>query len=144
MKKRLYYNLFFAFAVIPLLHLAKDFYRLEILKDHTGFSGTFYEYVRLSQIVFFTFLLSPTLYYVLVLLPYCFLFNYFKFKKVFLRFYQKLILLLSINLIIILVWGLFFTNFLFPLSLQQLFIIPYFFVPSIIIVTLNYFVLDKK
>ncbi|RZK17901.1 MAG: hypothetical protein EOO43_13035 [Flavobacterium sp.] len=79
MKKRILINVIIAFVVPTSFKVLRDYYNIAIRHDNTRFSGTFEEYIGLMS--FYTFLIGPLVYLLLVLLPYNLLYLKLKWIK---------------------------------------------------------------
>jgi len=101
MKRRIWVNMLLAFIVLPLIVLIKDYIRMEIFDDHSGYTGTFWRYLEISFSEIF--ILIPFMFLFSVLLPYNIIVVFFFMRKRALNFFLKYCIFLTITALIIFV-----------------------------------------
>ena len=141
MKNRIILNLILAFTIIPAFSSVRDYIRLEILHDHSMYAGTFQEYYQL-QTVCMTFLITPIVYLILVLLPYNFALIY-SGKTRRLNLFNKILLLNSSFVIGWCILGTFMNIWLSP-PWRNLKFLLYVFPVSVLFASLIHFFVDRK
>lgn len=68
MLKRVIINLLLAFTILPLFTTVRDYLKLNVLNDHSSFSGTFSESLVLEPVL--VFIIGPVIFAIFILLPY--------------------------------------------------------------------------
>ena len=132
--KRFLINIMIAFTVFPIYFLGKDFITLNILKDHSMFSGTFSEYVVLTSPS--RFLIDPFLLSIMLLLPYNIVITFFNRKGKVLTLFQKYLLFLVLGVLMMFLW---YPTF----SAIHIYIVT-FSILSFLCVSLLHYLVDKK
>lgn len=129
-----------SFLIIPLLFTSVIFFRINILRDSTYYSGSFAEYLRLSAMN--VFLIAPLLFLIFILWPYNVIVRVFNIRTF--PLYQKYILFFIILCLAAFIVGTFFVNLLLPGFTIYLKYLLAFATLTILFVTPLHFLLDKK
>ena len=139
MKKRILINLLLAFALEPTIQLTRDYVKMEILDDHSSFSGSRTEYIGLQPIM--TFLISPFIFLIGVLFPYNVLLLHF--NKGISNYVTKAGLFLLVLTSLLCIAGTVMNVWLFPIW-KNAYYLCYFIPYSFLFAGLIHWLVDKK
>lgn len=140
--KRVFVSLLVSFTVFPIYFLIRDFILLDILQDHSSFSGNFSEYVALDPLL--RFLITPLVLLIFLLLPYNFILLYLSRKGKLPRLFSKYLLFLGVEILVLIITATFFINAWIPnteISISYFFM---FLIFAICCVTPLHYLVDKK
>lgn len=139
MKKRILLNIILAFILATIIQIARDFVKMEILEDHSSFSGTWWEYVKLQPIV--TFLFLPLIFLVFVLVPYNIILVKFELKS--LNYFKKAFIFLIVMTTALCIAGTFANVWMYPYWKNVYYL--FYFVPySFLFAGLIHLLADRK
>lgn len=141
MKNRTTINLVLAFIILPIFLVIRDYYRLEILHDYSMYAGTFEQYYKMQRVLTI-FLAAPTVFSILILLPYNFALIYIGERRQ-LNLLHKIFLLNFAFITIICIAGTFMNIWLFP-AWKNLKYLYYFLPVSTLFAILIHFLVDRK
>ena len=128
-----------AFFLETLIQLARDYINIELLNDHSGFSGSWLEYIESDYTM--TFLISPMVFLVLILLPYNLIILQIGLNR--LRYLHKVGIFLSTMIIVFCLIGTFENVWLFPVW-NNLYYLIYFIPYSVLFSGLIHYFVDNR
>jgi len=128
-----------AFILETFIQLGRDYIKIEVLNDHSSYSGTWIEYISLQPIN--TFLISPLIFLIGILIPYNIIIIYFGLIKS--KYIIKVGLLLLIMIIVLCLLGTFMNVWFFPLW-KNIYYIFYFIPYSFLFAGLIHWLVDRK
>lgn len=138
--KRIVVNILVAFILVPVLTLGRVYFMMEIMHDHSMFSGTFAEYVVLDP--FLTFFLTPMIALFFILLPNYYALNYLG-KRRRLNLLFKIIVLNTVFVLFICLIGTFSNIWVFPYWRNIIWLF-YFLPASILLASTLHLLVDQK
>ena len=140
MERRITINILLSFVLVPIIMAARDYYFIVILKDHTFFYGTFWEYETSELLI--RLVITPLFWLIFFMLPYN-LIILKKEKKRRLRFYEKV---LYFELLLMIAWFLLgvIENLWSHPFWKNLNAVLYFIPPSLLFAGLVHLFVDRK
>lgn len=139
MKKRIFVNIFLAFVLETLIKLIRDYIKIEILNDHSNYSGGWTEYIKLEPMI--TFFISPLIFGMFVLLPYNLIILKKDVKKI--SLIKKIVYFLIVLVAALFVLGTFLNVWFYPYW-RNIYYLVYFIPYSILFASIIHFWVDKK
>jgi len=136
MTRRLLINLALAYILFSLIILIKDYILIEVLHDNSFYSGSFLQYIKGNVSMR---LITPTVFAVLVLLPY----NIIILRAGKLSLFAKILIFESILILMFCLAGTFTNVWLEPYWINLKFIL-YFIPISIVFASIIHITIDKK
>jgi len=135
--KRIVINIFLAIIIFPTTFFIRDYIQLDIMDDHSAYSGTFGEYIKLSAPTYIG--IGSTLFLFIVLLPY----NIIILRIKSLSFIKKILLFELIMVIDLCLIGMFSNVWAIPYWKNAYYLISFFFFGLLFSGIIHLFV-DKK
>ena len=135
--KRLFTNLLLAYVLFTSIILIRNYIQIEIIKDNTFFSGPFLEYVTGNILMIF--FIIPSVFALLVLLPYNLIMVYSNTKKI----AYKILIFESIIIVMFCLAGTFINVWSYPYWTNLKYLL-YFLPLSIVFSSIIHVTLDNK
>ena len=140
MKRRITVNIFLAYIVFTGGFILRDYIQLDLLNDHTNYSGHALAYNKLMWLN--RFIISPTVFLVVILLPYNITILRIMDKR-YISLFRKILVFELVFVIIYSLFGIFINVWTYPYW-QNILLPLYFFPISALFASLIHFFADIR